>query len=282
MQVSGTGLLAFWGKLGGSASTLVVAGAGTALWGSLTYLAMVGFGDGGSSSGVVATAPEDTFYRMDLPERVLLEGCAQNYGASKCDDQAWVILAADKGKAPAEAMPETLSASLPPELWKTLSAHHALSEESCARNLREDLPAWIAAQAAATTGPHVAVLPAQFSVCQGVAAQTDPAREYRSFWFLDDRRVVASVQCSLPGSYSDPYCQLVAYPQHGAYVASFARLPAGNVERIIADAPEMMAALAFNVPQDMRDRVELDFLDAGFVPDSAAAAAAQELRVSVQ
>jgi hypothetical protein len=99
---------------------------------------------------------------------------------------------------------------------------------------------------------------------------------------MDGDKVLAQVQCTVPGSYSDPYCQLTAYPENGAQVASFARLPAGNVEDIIARAPEMLAALQFNLPKEIAALTDLDLLDGPFMVDRTAAAAARDLRESVK
>lgn len=280
MQLSGTGLVALWGKLGGSGTTLAMGAAGTALWGSLAYFSMVGFS--GSSGGTGAPlASDDLYYRMELPERVLLEGCKNNYGGSQCTDQAWAILAAnaDKARTP---MPEPLADALPVPLWNDLSVRHAATEPTCADALNKGLPEWVGAMAASSKGPHVAVLPARYTACQGIAAGIDPMREHRLFWYMDGDKVLAQVQCTVPGSYSDPYCQLTAYPENGAQVASFARLPAGNVEDIIARAPEMLAALQFNLPKEIAALTDLDLLDGPFMVDRTAAAAARDLRESVK
>ncbi|WP_375175325.1 hypothetical protein [Pseudooceanicola sp.] len=280
MQSTGTSVAATAGTWGTTVKTVAMGAAGTALWGSLAFYFAVGF----NSTETVASEEEvkRLFFRMELPEVELVEGCSLNYGEGSCDGQAWIILSEYRTRAETPDMPGALRTSLPEPLWAQVAARNTMADESCRTTLSVDLPNWLAAVPRGDNGTTVTLLPEHLATCQAESASFDPKREYRSFWFLDGNQVVAEMRCSLPGTYMEPSCELAAYPENGSYEVSYSRLPARNVEKIMEQSPHMLSVLDTNLPAENAGIVDLAFLKAPFNLDAETSEAMAELRSVVQ
>ena len=276
MQSTATTAAATAGTWGATAKTVAMGAAGTALWGSLAFYFVVGFGN-------VETASQDTsserlFFRMELAETDLVHGCTLNHGEGACDGKAWIILSQHRPRAETPEMPQALREVMPQPLWDEVVARNAMSDGTCNAAVTVDLPNWLASVPRASTGMTVALLPEHLTSCQAVAPGLDPHREHRNFWFISGDQIVAEMRCSLPGTYMEPSCELAAYPEHGAYEVSYARLPASNVERIVEQAPQMLAVLKAALPAEAASVVDLGFMSGPVAQEAEAATAMTGLK----
>ncbi|EAQ04212.1 hypothetical protein OB2597_08719 [Pseudooceanicola batsensis HTCC2597] len=272
--------VALWGKLGMSAKTVAMGTAGVALWGSLAFFFFVG--DDGSETKAAAGGAERLFLRMELPETALLDGCTENFGGADCTGQAWVIISENRDDGSASGMPAALEDKLPEPLWNEVVARHSISEAQCRDTLTEELPKWLSSGARDVPGLHATLLPDRFTACQGIASDIDPMRDVQAFWIMSDHRVVAEVRCTMPGGDMDSECQLSAFPEHGGYVVSYSRLPASNIQQIVAQSSGMLAIVADNLPEEVAAHVNLAFLDGRIALDDATAHAVTSLRGMVR
>ena len=266
------------GKWGATAKTVAMGAAGTVLWGSLAFYFVVGASEVDSFA---TTEAERLFFRMELPEKELLAGCAENFGAGTCDGQAWIILSQHRPRPETPDMPRDLRESVPLPLWEEVAARNAMAEGACGRALSVDMPRWIAGQPK-SDGMTVAVLPEALSSCQTATAGVDPKREHQNFWFFEGEKVVAELRCSLPGTYMEPSCELAAFPQNGVYEVSYSRLPATNIDQIVDQVPEMLGVLKDNLPSETASVVDVAFIKGPFASDSVTRAALTDLRTVSQ
>jgi hypothetical protein len=276
MHATGTTAAITAGKWGTTVKTVAMGAAGTALWGSLAFYFVAGMN--GAEAVVEATTAERLFFRMELAETELVEGCALNNGEGICDGQAWIILSEHKPRVETPDIPGALSQTVPLPLWEEVAARNSMSDSACNKTVTEGLPAWLASMPKAETGLTVALLPAAMSSCQATAPGIDPQREHRNYWFLSGDKVVAELRCSLPGTYMEPSCELAAFPQHGRYEASYSRIPAANVETMIYQTPHMLAVLKEALPSEAALTVDLGFMTGPFSVDGVTAASLAELK----
>lgn len=276
MHATGTTAAVEAGKWGATVKTLAMGTAGTALWGSLAFYFVAGMN--AAETVVEATTAERLFFRMELAETELVDGCALNNGEGICDGKAWIILSEHAPRLETPKMPDAMAQSVPVPLWEEVTARNTLSDSSCNKTITKDLPAWLASMPKAETGLTVALVPASLATCQTAAPGIDPQREHRNFWFLSGEKVVAELRCSLPGTYMEPSCELAAFPQHGQFEATYSRIPATNVETMIQQAPHMLAVLKEGLPSEASGRVDLDFMTGPYTVDGVTAASMAELK----
>lgn len=251
------------GKWSTTAKTVAMGAAGTALWGSLAFYFVVGVN--GADPIVSENTAKNLFFRMELAETDLVEGCKLNSDAGLCDGTAWIILTGHRPRAETPDMPSALADTIPAPLWEQVAARNELSDGACGAAIAHDLPAWLASVQKPTAGVVVARLPDSLASCQASTAGVGPQHDHRNFWFFEGDKVVAELRCTMPGTYMDPSCELAAYPEHGTYEVSFSRLPAINVEEIVYQAPQMLAILDANLPSEAKGIVDLDVIKAPFV-----------------
>jgi hypothetical protein len=280
MQSTSTSVAASAGTWGATAKTVAMGVAGTALWGSLAFYFAVGFN--GAENVTTETEVERLFFRMELPETELVNGCSLNFGAGDCDGQAWIILSEFRPRAETPDMPRALRGVVPPPLWAEVAARSAMSDNACNTAMAVDLPNWLAGVPRSEQGMTVALLPDHLASCQAIAPGIDPKREHRNFWFLEGDKVVAEMRCSMPGTYMEPSCELAAYPEQGRYEVSYSRLPALNVEDIMEQTPHMLKVLNRALPAENAGIVDLAFIKGPFARDAETSEAMAELRSVVQ
>lgn len=267
MHSISTSTAAAGGKWGSTAKAVAMGTAGTVLWGSLAYYFVVG---AGVSDMVADGAPaEKVYFRTELAEKDLLRGCSLNNGAGECDGDAWIILSQHVPRTETPKRPEALKAALPQPLWEDMAARNAMTDAACNAMVSKELPGWLATVPRAQGAMTVALVPQNVISCQPSTNGPDAAREHRTFWFIDGDKVVARMRCSVPGTYMDPACEFAAYPEHGTYTVSYSRLPAGNVERMVQQAPNMLGALEASLPDELTGVVDLAVVRGPFAVDAA-------------
>lgn len=267
------------GKWSATAKTVALGAAGTALWGSLAFYFVAGYSGTGADVAAMATDEPATRiqFRTELAETELLRGCELNNGAGACDGMAWARLTHYISRPETTEMPSVLKASLPQPLWDDLATRNEVANGACTTALTTELPTWLASVPRVPGAMSLTLVPGQFASCDAMAASFDPSRDRRSFWFIDGDRVVAEMRCSVPGSFLEPACELAAYPEEGRYEVSFAQLPAGNIERIIEQAPHMMEILNVSLPEEMAGIVNLDVVHGPFAVDAQTSAVLADL-----
>lgn len=262
MLSTSTSTAAAAGKWGATAKTVAMGAAGTVLWGSLAYYLVVG---ASVSDFVSDGAPaKKVYFRTELAETELLRGCTLNNGAGDCDDQAWIILAQHTPRSETPDIPEALKAALPEPLWEDMAARNAMVDPTCNATVAENVTGWLSGLPHNGGAMTVALVPQEVISCRPNDNGPDAAREHRHFWFFDGEKVAAQLRCSAPGTYMDPACELAAYPEDGKYTVSYSRLPAGNVERIVQQAPSMLGTLDASLPDELIGVVDLDVLRGPF------------------
>ncbi|WP_136634790.1 hypothetical protein [Pseudooceanicola onchidii] len=278
MQSTSTSAAAAATTWGATAKTVAMGAAGTVLWGSLAFYFAVGMNNADeiTNEDQVETA-ERLFFRTELPEADLVQGCQLNNGAGACDGTAWIILSQHQPRQDAPPMPEALKVSMPTPLWDNVTERNDMTDRTCNRAITVELPRWLATVPRASEGVTLALLPEHLGACQASAPGIDPRREHRNFWFISGQKVVGELRCSLPGTYMEPACELAAYPEHGTFEVSYSRLPAANVEAIATQAPQMLEALKAALPADLAARVDLDTIPAPVAFDADTAAAMGDL-----
>ncbi|WP_407492394.1 hypothetical protein [Pseudooceanicola sp. MF1-13] len=264
-----------WGGLSASVKTMAMGTAGVALWGSLAFYFVSGPGDTTDIDTVQAS--ERLFLRMELPETALLDGCAENSGAT-CGDKAWVIISENRERARQTVLPVALVGKVPPPLWTEVVARHSMNEPKCRDLLEEELPKWLSSGSRAKDGLHATLVPDRFTTCKGQAADIDPNLAVQAYWIMDGPQVVAEMRCTMPGGSRASECQLTAYPEHGDFVVSYSRLPAKNAGQIVDQSARMLGVLEANLPESAQGSVDLAFLDGQIAFDDASAHAVASLQ----
>lgn len=254
MQTRASTVAATAGQWGGTAKTVAMGAAGTALWGSLAFYFVVG-ANGSDAVAESDVAAQNLFFRMEIAESELVDGCSLNSGTA-CDGTAWIILARHPKQLDAPQIPTALKEAVPEPLWRSVTERTDLTNKTCGAVIAKDVPAWLAALPKGE-GTTVARIPETLAACQAMA---DPTRAHETFWFMSGPAVVAEMRCSVPGTQMDPSCELATFPEHGTYQVSFSRLPAVNAQAIATQSPDMMAILEANLPDGMAGNVALDLM----------------------